>query len=151
MEKTLGALDAKLNIRPSISLDWILCPRYPYSVLMNLDVAELSSRPLMSLNWWQFQCDCFIISNVIGEDPWYLRCTIEYMSLDVAKFNICSSISLKLMVWMQFQCDCFIISNVSGEDPWYLRCKIEYMSLDVPKLDFMPSMSLYWVYVPRCP
>jgi hypothetical protein len=31
----------------------------------------------------QFQCECFITSNLSGEDPWRLRCQIEYMSVDV--------------------------------------------------------------------
>ncbi|KAK2374780.1 hypothetical protein QL285_075718 [Trifolium repens] len=40
----------------------------------------------------QFQSEClFITPDVSGEDSWRLRCKIEYMSLEVPKFIVCSA------------------------------------------------------------
>jgi hypothetical protein len=98
----------------SMSLNWVYVPR----CLMNFDVPKLSLRasnvPKLSLCllqslklmvWTQFQWEClFITSNVIVEDPWRLRCKIEYMSPDIHKLNICISMSLNLMSLLMFCC-----------------------------------------------
>jgi hypothetical protein len=101
---------------PSMSLNWVYVPR----CLMNFDVPKLSLRasnvPKLSLCllqslklmvWTQFQREClFITSNVIVEDPWRLRCKIEYMSLDIHKLNIRISMSLLMfycLLWSLWQ------------------------------------------------